>query len=445
MPPKPKIGSVVSGKKGNYRLEQEIADGNMSWALRAVNTDTGEAVFLKYYKSPTPTVAWYPRYLEYVAQLNKRLTDSAAAQYCVLARDLFTANPRPKMCPCEFFYSTYDFIESGYDLRKLMDDSDIPWEKRKSIAKVFLSSMKKIHEAKVIHCDLKPENVQMLPAPGTVLGLIPRMIDMDFSIMADVPAPWSSGPDKQGYTGTPGYFSPEHLRGETPGTASDVFTIAVILGELLGGKHPFASINNGAEEYKSAVLAGNKFEHIRLLGDLGGSSANAQAYAELLEKCFSPKASARPSCAELHKKLLELDRMSSNPQPLPGAMPPESPGPVPPDNEKTSVPPNPPSAFKTLCLQGDIGVVKVRIGMTLGAASLGAASSQARFAVREQFSVERSGEGWYIVPPESEVRNVTALDGVPVTERTLLKEGSVICLMGKSSGKTAMPLTVSFA
>ena len=58
MPPRPKLGSEIQGRRGRYRLEPEIADGNMSWALRAVDLNSGNNVFLKYYKSPTPTVSW---------------------------------------------------------------------------------------------------------------------------------------------------------------------------------------------------------------------------------------------------------------------------------------------------------------------------------------------------------------------------------------------------
>ena len=76
MPPTPKIGSTIKGKKGSYLLEELITEGNMSWALKARNTATKEQVFLKYYKSPTPTVSWYEDYLSYVAKLNRRLEES---------------------------------------------------------------------------------------------------------------------------------------------------------------------------------------------------------------------------------------------------------------------------------------------------------------------------------------------------------------------------------
>lgn len=456
MPPTPKIGFIAPGRKGSYRLERLITEGNMAWSLEATDIRNGNArVFLKYYKSPTPKVEWYKDYVAYVNELNKRLEDSAAARYCVLTRDMFTANPRPGKCPDEYFYQVYDFIEAD-DLRGLMEKTDISWEKRKDIAKVFLVSMKKIHEAGVVHCDLKPENVQMLPDPSTKLGLIPRMIDMDRSILADRLAPWTRGVNKEGYTGTPGYLSPEHLRGEVPQTGSDVFTVGLILGELLGGAHPFAAVLQEPEQYKDAVLRGGAFKPLRLLGALGDNPENAMQFARLTERCFAPDAASRPTCAELHRALLDLEKnrpLNGVPAtPAPGeAVPPsspfdkESPAAETPAAEAAPAAPAAPAPAKgcALKLTGDTGKVLLRLDMDLGRHSLGIASSQARYAERDQFHLSQKDGHWYISPCAGEVRNLTALNGTPVTERCELQEGDVICLMGKSSGKTAMELTVN--
>lgn len=449
MPPRPKIGSEIRGQRGRYRLEQEIADGNMSWALRAVDLNSGNNVFLKYYKSPTPTVSWYPAYLEYVAELNRKLDESAAAQYCVLAQDLFTANPRPGKCSCEFFYSVYEYIDSGYDLRKLMDaPGGIPWEKRKSMAKVFLAAMKKVHEAGVVHCDLKPENVQMLPREDTRLGLIPRMIDMDFSILAAKPAPWTTGSDKQGYTGTPGYFSPEHLQGQTPTTASDAFTVGLILGELLGGRHPFGSNAGDPDLYKQSVLA-SRFTPVRLMGTLGDTEGNAESFAKLIERCFSLQASQRPSCAQLHKELLALDKGAAgsssapNSSPLPPMPRQEKSEPMPKTTPAPAPEPEPQRGRRTVvCLTGDAGSHDVGISMDVGRSLLAEVSKDARFASRKQFHLERREGTWYISPCPDTL-NPTALNGLAFSEETPLEDGDEIHLVGKSSGVKAMSIIVS--
>ena len=82
MPPNPKLGSVVAGRRGRYELVREITQGNMAWSLEARDLDHDKRkVFLKYYKSPTPTVDWFEDYVRYVEEINRRLEQSSAALY----------------------------------------------------------------------------------------------------------------------------------------------------------------------------------------------------------------------------------------------------------------------------------------------------------------------------------------------------------------------------
>lgn len=425
MPPTPKIGSLIRGNKGEYRLERVITEGNMSWAIEAVDTKNGnKKVFLKYYKSPTPKVDWYKAYIRYVETINERLQETRAAQYCVLCNDSFTANPKPGMCRTEYLYQAYDFIESGCDLRSLLDKKNPDWEYRKVVAKVFLVSMCNIHAAKVVHCDLKPENVQMVQKNGAKVELVPRLIDMDRSILADVKAPWVGGQNPEGYTGTPGYMSPEHVSGKTPLMASDVFTVGLILSELLAGIKPFGKYTE-PEAYKKAVLQGGSFDGVKLLGELGNHPENAATYAALIERCFDPKPENRPTCAELHKNLIELDRDSARRKTTPPSAATTSP--------KT----------KALLLSGDVGSMKILLNMDLGKDGLGRISSQARFAHRAQFRVECRDEHWYLNPCAG-TPNATALNGDILEKEVPLNEGDMIALKGRASGKIAMQLRVSF-
>lgn len=447
MPVSPKTGTVVQGRKGQYEILKILNQGNMSWSLEVADVSHARRkTFLKYYLSPTPRVDWYAAYIDYVNEINERLESSNAAQYCVLCQDLFTANPKPGKCPDEYLFQAFEFIDSGCDLRGLLDRGDLTWDKRKSIAKVFLVSMKNIHSAGVVHCDLKPENVQMVPREGTKLGLIPRMIDMDRSILAAKDAPWRSGKNPEGYTGTPGYLSPEHLSGKKPTTASDCFTIGLILAELLCGTAPFGCYSaESPESYKRAVLAGGRFEHIKLIGTLGNSDEKAAQFAALVETCFAIDQSRRPTCVELHKAILELDRgaTATTEEPLrPGGTPPppvpfEPSAPVPP-------PPLPSSPKLSLVMTGDKGAATFRIPQGVGSMVLSSVISNVRVFAKEQFRLEREGRDWFVIPCRN-TPNLTAVNDVELTERIKLHDGDTISAMGRASRKTASPLRVSFA
>ena len=127
--------------------------------------------------------------------------------------------------------------------------------------------------------------------------------------------------------------------------------------------------------------------------------------------------------------------------PLPPDMPPLPPEAIPTPEKKE---PAGPRAI-ALKLEGDTGRLIQRFSMDFGSNILGAVSSQARFAEKEQFRLEYLPEAqeWYAVPVARVTKNLTALNGSPLTERTRLADGDVICMLGRSSGKTAMELRVS--
>src|SRR4029450_12438554 len=103
--------------------------------------------------------------------------------------------------------------------------------------KVLLAGVAALHEARVVHCDLKPANAYLIADPTIGAGYQLKLIDMDFSVLADQRAPWHG---HQGYVGSDNYRSPEPLtKGAVPGLASDVFTCGLILYELLAGVHPY--------------------------------------------------------------------------------------------------------------------------------------------------------------------------------------------------------------
>ncbi len=412
MATEPRPGQKVSSNSATYELISILSSGDTSWGLEATNGR--EKIFLKFYTAPTLHSSWYRAYVNYEKELNERLRESDAAQFCLLPVDTFEApHPRPSS-EYRYFFQAFEFIEAE-DLSRLLE-TPIGWEHRKSIAKIFLMAMKKIHAAKVVHCDLKPENVQMINTSAG-MGMIPRIIDMDRSIMTDRTHPWKTGDveEQEGYAGTQGYLSPEHLLGKCPETASDVFTIGIILSELLCGMHPYEEIRDEPRLYYKAVTTGTGRTPIKLLDTLGGSVEHAQRFARLMERCFEPDPRKRPSCDELHVELLKLDV--------------------------------PPSLFHKPCLlrlTGDRGVVESRISLDMGRPLLENASSEARFASYMQFSLNRLSLSQWSIAPCPDTSALTTLNGQELTEETELHDGDRIGLRGRSSGRTAMQLTVNF-
>jgi eukaryotic-like serine/threonine-protein kinase len=130
-----------------------------------------------------------------------------------------------------FKFITMEYLE-GQDLRAVLKErGKLPPEEAARIILQICRALEVAHGEGVIHRDLKPQNI-MLDASG-------RAYVMDFGIArsAHLPGMTQTGT----LVGTPEYMSPEQAKGETLDERSDLFSLGVILYELIVGKSPYYS------------------------------------------------------------------------------------------------------------------------------------------------------------------------------------------------------------
>ncbi len=110
----------------------------------------------------------------------------------------------------------------------LADRGPLDLDEAGELAAQFLAGLEAIHEAGLLHRDVKPENL-MVTRTG-------RVVVMDFGVAKILEA----GKSRR-ITGTPAYMSPEHARGEVLDARADVFSAGVVLAEMVAPARPGSS------------------------------------------------------------------------------------------------------------------------------------------------------------------------------------------------------------
>jgi eukaryotic-like serine/threonine-protein kinase len=145
------------------------------------------------------------------------------------------------------------------------------------LAEGLARALTAIHGAGVTHRDLKPSNVLI-----TLEG--PRVIDFGIARAADVSVATRTGVA----VGSPGYMSPEQIRGEHPTQASDVFGLGAVLAYAATGQGPFGATDSAPHTLMHRVLS-EMPDLTRLSGPM----------RELVSRCLAKEAGARPLPAEI--------------------------------------------------------------------------------------------------------------------------------------------------
>jgi serine/threonine protein kinase len=443
MAKKLKVGDSIRG----YRITKVFGPGMMAISY-AAQAPSGAKVFFKQYKSPAPSVVWYSAFVSYQQVLSARVREGRAAHFAVQQLDAFE-----EIWGGRSYFQAYEFVENGADLQQLLDRerethartpvtptrSAELWNRHLTWAKVLVSGIAALHELKVVHADLKPANAYMIEDPTIEAGYQLKLIDMDFSVLADRRAPWHG---HQAYIGTDNYRSPEHMtKGGVPVPASDIFTCGLILHELLAGQHPYWR----EDQADYAKLA---FSHAAkppaLLGRMPGPAENAEV-SLTLHRCLSPDPAARPTASELrsilsgrHKRVAARPT-STAPQKRPSAQP---------------APPVPPATASSkngtsinsdgLELRAPDGrKLQLKIRTVLGKALVRPLGPEAEFWDDQQCLLERNMRNEWIIVPSAGTVNETLVNGAAIRAPQVLRQGDSIAVGREAKGIVKLPLTVS--
>ncbi|MBV9082178.1 MAG: serine/threonine protein kinase [Acidobacteriaceae bacterium] len=227
----------IGKRVGAYELVREIGSGGMGTVYLAVRAD---AEFQKHV-----AIKLIRKGMESDLILNRFRKERqilASLEHPNIAR-LIDAGATPDGQP----YLVMEYVE-GQPIDHYCEMSDLSIRQRVALFRDVCAAVQCAHQSLIVHRDLKPGNVLVTP-----LGQ-PKLLDFGIAKLLEGRQDPSPAPTRTGMPlMTPEYASPEQIRAEAVTTVSDVYSLGVILYQLLAGRYPYTRKGNSIWEVQRIV------------------------------------------------------------------------------------------------------------------------------------------------------------------------------------------------
>ena len=239
-PNPPSHAAAAGARVGPYRLIRELGAGGMGvvWLAERVDGGLKRPVALK-----LPRLSWSPGLAE---RMSRERDILASLDHPHIAR-IYDAGVDALERP----YLALEHVE-GEPIDVYCSQRALPVADRLRLVLQVARAVAHAHAQLVVHRDLKPSNI-LVDAQGRAHLLdfgIAKLLDPSLEGAADA----SPATLMMGRAMTPDYASPEQIRGDAIGTASDVYSMGVVAFELLAGVRPYRlKVGLGAAALAEAI------------------------------------------------------------------------------------------------------------------------------------------------------------------------------------------------
>jgi eukaryotic-like serine/threonine-protein kinase len=221
---------------GRYKLISLIGEGGMGEVYLAEDNEIGRRVAVKLVKSGMKAKILLRRF-----HTERQIL--ADLQHPNIAR-LLDGGTTDDGLP----YLVMEYVK-GQPIDQYADEHKLSTTARLELFRAVCSALSYAHQHLVIHRDVKPSNILVI-ADGT-----PKLLDFGIAKLLD-PTRLEGSPHATAtnvLAMTPEYASPEQVKGESVTTASDVYSLGVLLYELLTGHRPYRFKSSSPIDVANAV------------------------------------------------------------------------------------------------------------------------------------------------------------------------------------------------
>jgi hypothetical protein len=207
----------MNGKRiGSYEIVERLPGGGMAEVYRAVQLSLNRQVALKLPRTDMAESA------ELLTRFRREAELLAALEHESIVRiyGIEEAGGR--------FFIVMEYMAGGSLEHLLRREGRLDASRARDIAAAIADALAAAHDLNIIHRDIKPGNI-LFSAGGR-----PKLADFGIARLLDAPSQTVSQ-----LVGTPWYMSPEHIRGAELSPATDLYSLGVVLFEMLTGRVPF--------------------------------------------------------------------------------------------------------------------------------------------------------------------------------------------------------------
>ncbi len=227
------IGQIIS----HYKILEKLGEGGMGLVYKALDIKLDRLVALKFLP---PRLAASQGDKERFIQEARAASAITHRNICTIHDILEYQDPREGTQ----LFIVMEFVEGetlANRICRYRSGEGIPIRQAVDWAEQIATGLKAAHQRKIIHRDIKPENI-IITQDGSLKI-------MDFGLAKFLERSSQAEDSTATVPGTVAYMSPEQVQGAEVDVRTDIWSLGVLLYELLTGEHPFRAAHVAAVEY----------------------------------------------------------------------------------------------------------------------------------------------------------------------------------------------------